>query len=46
MNEIGVFAMEERGLREVRDPSAVFLSREHGSRPGIGGDGRRARARA
>jgi DNA repair protein RadA/Sms len=26
-NEIGVFAMEERGLREVRNPSAIFLSR-------------------
>jgi DNA repair protein RadA/Sms len=27
VNEIGVFAMEERGLREVRNPSAIFLSR-------------------
>ena len=26
-NEIGVFAMEERGLREVRNPSAIFLAR-------------------
>ena len=26
-NEIGIFAMEERGLREVRNPSAIFLSR-------------------
>jgi DNA repair protein RadA/Sms len=26
-NEIGVFAMEEGGLREVRNPSAIFLSR-------------------
>ena len=25
--EIGVFAMEESGLREVRNPSAIFLSR-------------------
>jgi len=25
--EIGVFAMGERGLREVRNPSAIFLSR-------------------
>ena len=25
--EIGVFAMEEGGLREVRNPSAIFLSR-------------------
>ncbi len=31
VNEIGVFAMEERGLREVRNPSAIFLSR--GSEP-------------
>jgi len=27
VNEIGVFAMEERGLREVRNPSAIFLAR-------------------
>jgi DNA repair protein RadA/Sms len=26
-NEIGVFAMAEGGLREVRNPSAIFLSR-------------------
>jgi DNA repair protein RadA/Sms len=26
-NEIGVFAMVEQGLREVRNPSAIFLSR-------------------
>jgi len=26
-NEIGVFAMHESGLREVRNPSAIFLSR-------------------
>ena len=26
-NEIGVFAMEEGGLREVKNPSAIFLSR-------------------
>lgn len=26
-NEIGVFAMTESGLREVRNPSAIFLSR-------------------
>ena len=26
-NEIGVFAMEEQGLREVKNPSAIFLSR-------------------
>ena len=28
-NELGVFAMTERGLREVSNPSAIFLSR-HG----------------
>ncbi len=26
-NEIGVFAMDEQGLREVKNPSAIFLSR-------------------
>jgi len=26
-NEIGVFAMDEHGLKEVRNPSAIFLSR-------------------
>ncbi len=26
-NEIGVFAMAENGLKEVRNPSAIFLSR-------------------
>ena len=26
-NEIGVFAMEEGGLKEVKNPSAIFLSR-------------------
>src|SRR5262245_26538340 len=33
-NEIGVFAMEERGLREVRNPSAIFLSRGKEPVPG------------
>jgi DNA repair protein RadA/Sms len=27
VNEIGVFALDEQGLREVRNPSAIFLSR-------------------
>lgn len=27
-NELGIFAMSEEGLREVRNPSAIFLSRE------------------
>jgi DNA repair protein RadA/Sms len=31
VNDIGVFAMDEQGLREVRNPSAIFLSR--GSEP-------------
>jgi DNA repair protein RadA/Sms len=26
-NELGVFSMEEQGLREVKNPSAIFLSR-------------------
>ena len=26
-NEVGVFSMEEQGLKEVRNPSAIFLSR-------------------
>jgi DNA repair protein RadA/Sms len=34
VNEIGVFAMEERGLREVRNPSAIFLSRGKDPVPG------------
>ncbi len=33
-NEIGVFAMEEKGLREVRNPSAIFLSRGKDPVPG------------
>ncbi len=28
VNELGVFAMTDRGLREVANPSAIFLSRE------------------
>jgi len=33
-NEIGVFAMEEKGLREVRNPSAIFLLRGTQAVPG------------
>jgi DNA repair protein RadA/Sms len=33
-NEMGVFAMTEHGFREVRNPSAIFLSREDGGGPG------------
>ena len=31
-NELGVFAMTEDGMREVRNPSAIFLSQAPGSR--------------
>ncbi|QBF82190.1 DNA repair protein RadA [Shewanella maritima] len=31
INELGVFAMTERGLKEVANPSAIFLSREEAS---------------
>ncbi len=33
-SEIGVFAMAEQGLREVRNPSAIFLSRRDESASG------------
>src|SRR5512135_1918738 len=33
-NEIGVFAMAEQGLKEVRNPSALFLSRPETNVPG------------
>jgi DNA repair protein RadA/Sms len=33
-NEIGVFAMAEQGLREVANPSAIFLSRHPDPVPG------------
>ena len=33
-NEIGVFAMAEQGLKEVRNPSAIFLSRHDTPVPG------------
>ncbi len=33
-NEIGVFAMDEQGLKEVRNPSAIFLSRHEEPVPG------------
>jgi DNA repair protein RadA/Sms len=33
-NEIGVFAMVEQGLREVKNPSAIFLSRHADPVPG------------
>ncbi|MDH3690620.1 MAG: DNA repair protein RadA [Gammaproteobacteria bacterium] len=34
VNEIGVFAMTERGLREVTNPSAMFVSRTREPAPG------------
>jgi DNA repair protein RadA/Sms len=34
VNEIGVFAMTEGGLREVGNPSAMFLSRHEAAVPG------------
>lgn len=34
VNELGVFAMTERGMREVRNPSAIFLDRN--SEPAAG----------
>jgi DNA repair protein RadA/Sms len=34
VNELGVFAMTDRGLKEVKNPSAIFLSRHGGPVPG------------
>jgi len=34
VNELGVFAMTDRGLREVSNPSAIFLSRHDEPVPG------------
>ncbi|MDQ8037871.1 MAG: DNA repair protein RadA [Pedobacter sp.] len=34
VNELGVFAMTDRGLREVSNPSAIFLSRHNEPIPG------------
>lgn len=34
VNELGVFAMTDRGLKEVANPSAIFLSRQPESTPG------------
>lgn len=34
VNELGVFAMTERGLRGVSNPSAIFLSQHHQQVPG------------
>jgi DNA repair protein RadA/Sms len=34
VNELGVFAMTDKGLREVNNPSAIFLSRHEQQAPG------------
>ena len=34
VNELGVFAMTGTGMREVKNPSAIFLSRSGGQMPG------------
>ena len=34
VNELGVFAMTEQGMREVKNPSAIFLSRADEDSPG------------
>jgi DNA repair protein RadA/Sms len=34
VNELGVFAMTDRGLKEVKNPSAIFLSRHDQPVPG------------
>jgi len=34
VNELGVFAMLESGLKEVKNPSSIFLSRDDNARPG------------
>src|SRR5258708_3827412 len=34
VNELGIFAMTEKGLREVSHPSAIFLSRSAQPAPG------------
>jgi DNA repair protein RadA/Sms len=34
VNELGVFAMLETGLKEVKNPSSIFLSRAEGAAPG------------
>ena len=34
VNEIGIFAMTDKGLREVSNPSAIFLNRQEVTAPG------------
>ena len=33
IDELGIFEMEEKGLKEVSDPSSLFLTRREGSTP-------------
>lgn len=34
VNELGVFAMTEKGMKQIKNPSAIFLSREGDPSPG------------
>jgi len=34
VNEVGLFAMTDRGLKEIKNPSAMFLNRSDKPRPG------------
>lgn len=34
VNELGIFAMTDKGLREIREPSAIFLDRPETPSPG------------
>lgn len=34
VNELGIFAMSDKGLREINNPSAIFLSRSEAQVPG------------
>jgi len=34
VNELGIFAMTDKGMREVKNPSAIFLDRGHDAAPG------------
>jgi len=34
VNELGIFAMTDKGMREVKNPSAIFLDRGHDTAPG------------
>jgi DNA replication and repair protein RadA len=39
VNELGVFGMTDRGLKEVSNPSAIFLNRTQEEVPGSRGHG-------